>query len=94
MFDRFLGRENQAQDIQIELLVEMLRGDLLEREHFINPCVVHKNVESAKGPFRFGKQTVDVRFFGHVRLYRQRLAPLGGDFAHDLVRAGLRSRRS
>jgi hypothetical protein len=89
LFDRFLRRENQAENIQIELPVEMLLGDLFEREEFINARVVDKNVELAKGLLRFGKQAFDVRFLGDVRLHRNRLAALRGDFADDLVRAGL-----
>ena len=45
MFRRFLRSENQSENIQIELLMKMFLGDLLERQHFINARVIDQDVK-------------------------------------------------
>ena len=87
IFQRFLRGQQQAEHIQIELLVEMLLGDLFERREFIDARVVHEHVQLAEGFLGFGEQTFDVRLFGDVALHGDRLAARAGDFGDDLVRA-------
>src|SRR5580704_7398374 len=43
-----LRREEQAKDVQVELFVEVLRSDLLERAELINAGVVDQNVDGAE----------------------------------------------
>ena len=89
MLDRFLRGENQAENIQIKLLVEMFVGDVFQRAEFVDARVVHENVELAERLLRFGEQAVNVHLLGNVALHGNGLAARAGDFGDDLVRAGL-----
>src|SRR5438067_2072654 len=48
LFNRFLRCENQAENIQVELPVEMLLRDAFKRKEFKNARVVHENVKLAE----------------------------------------------
>jgi hypothetical protein len=87
MFHGFLRGEQQAEHIQIELLVEMFLGDLFERREFVDARVVHENVNRAERLIGFGEQAGDVRLLGNVRLSGDGLATRAGDFGDDPVRA-------
>ena len=87
LLDRVLRREHQAENIHVELPVEMFLGDLFEREKFINARVVHENVEPAKGFLRLGEQTFNVRFLRNVRLHCDSFSARAGNFTDDLVRS-------
>src|SRR2546430_1537267 len=58
---RFLGCENQAENVQVELPVEMLLRHFLKREKFVNARIVDQDVERAERFLRLGKQAFDVR---------------------------------
>jgi hypothetical protein len=55
MFQRLLRREDQAEHVQIELLPEMVLGDLFQRRELLNAGVVHENVNAAERFPGFGK---------------------------------------
>jgi len=48
MLDAFLGRENQAKDVQVELPVEVLFRDAFERGKLVDARVVDEYVERAE----------------------------------------------
>src|SRR5882724_11144579 len=87
LLDCFLGSENQAENIQVELPVEMLLCNAFERKEFINAGVIHENVELAKGFPGLDEEAFDVRLLRNVRLNGNRLATLGRDFIDDLLRS-------
>ena len=89
MLERLLRGEDQAEDVEVELLVEVLGRHLLERGELVDARVVDQDVEPAERLLRLGEQAEDVGGIGHVRLHGDRLAPLGGDLGHDAVRAFL-----
>jgi len=88
MFQGFLGGEEEAEDVHVELFVEMFLGDLFDGREFVYAGVVHEDVHVAVGFFGFGEEMFDVRFFCDVALDSDGLAALRGDFADDFVRAG------
>ena len=49
LLDRFLSGQDEPQHVQIELLVEVLRGDGLDRRELVDAGVVHQDVELAEG---------------------------------------------
>jgi len=50
-----------AEDVQVELLVEVLVGDALERGELVDAGIVHQDVEPAERLLRLGEQALDVR---------------------------------
>ena len=65
-FDGFLRGEQQAEHIEVELLMEVLGGDAFEWRKLEDAGVVHENVEFAVGAFGFGEQALDVFEFRNV----------------------------
>ena len=76
LLDRFLRRKKQAEHVEVELLVEVLRGDGLERRELVNAGVVHQHVELSVGGLGLGEETFDVVRFGDVGLHGDRFAAL------------------
>ena len=76
MLYRFLGSQQQTEDVQVELLVKMLFGDFFERRRLVNAGVVHQDVEPAERLLRFGEQSLDLGLLGHIRLHRDGLPAL------------------
>ena len=74
--DRFLRREDQAQHVQVELLVEVFGGDGFERRELVDAGVVHQDVELAERLLGLREEPPDVGFLGEVGLHRDRLAAL------------------
>src|SRR6266581_7562037 len=63
---RGLRSEDQAEHIQIEMLVEVLLRHVFERGEFIDARVVDQNVEPDKGSLRLGEQPLDVGLPGNI----------------------------
>src|SRR5205823_4336583 len=55
-FRRFLGRQNKSQYIGIEVPVELLFRDLLERRKLVDAGVIHQYVELSKGSLCLGEE--------------------------------------
>src|ERR1043165_1210271 len=72
--------------------MEMFLGDLLQRQEFINSCVVDEDVEVSVCLLCLGKQAFNVGFLGHITLHGNCLASLRGNFTHDFVGAGFARR--
>ena len=81
--------EDEAEHIQIEMLVELLLGDAFERREFVDARVVHQDVEPAKRFLRLSKQPFDVGLPGNISLHRDGIASGAGDFRNNLIRTGL-----
>jgi len=92
VLDCLLRTEDQAQDVQVELLVEVLRGDGFDRCELVDARVVHQDVEPAERRLRLREQAADVRLLREVRLHRDRLTAGPLDLRHNLVGAGLARR--
>src|SRR6266571_5704851 len=88
MFSRGLRSEDQAEHIQIEMLVEVLLRHVFQRGEFVDARFVHQDVEPAKRFLRPSKQPFDVGLPGNISLHRDSLTSGAGDFRNDLVRAG------
>ena len=56
MLDRFLRRQHQAQHVEVELLVEVLGGDVFQRGELVDAGVVDQDVELAERLLRLGEQ--------------------------------------
>ncbi len=67
------------------MLVEMLFGDVFQRQKIIDARVVHQNVEFAVGFLGFREQPCNVRLFRDIALYRNSLASLCGDSLYHPV---------
>ena len=76
VLDGFLRREEQAEHVEIELLVKVLGGHVLERRELVDAGVVDQDVEPAERLLRLGEEPLDVGLLGHVRLHRDGLAAL------------------
>src|SRR5262249_30085192 len=86
ILDRFLGGKNEAEEIQIELLVEVLWRYLFHGRKLVNARVVDENIDPPECLFRFGQKPLDVRRLRHVRLHGNGPAPLALDLPDDAVR--------
>ena len=82
---RFLGGQQKAEDVEVELRVEELFGDLVERREGIDAGVVDQNVELAEGLLGFGEEAGDVGLLRYVALHGDGFAALGGDGGDDLA---------
>src|SRR5207247_6646155 len=80
---RGLRSENQAEHIQIEMLVEVLLRHVFQRGEFIDARVVDENVEPAKGFLHLGEKPFDVGLPGNISLHRYGFASGAGDFRND-----------
>jgi hypothetical protein len=84
---RFLGGQQQAQDVDVELAVEVLLGDVFQRRELVDAGVVDQDVHAAERLLGLVEQTGDVGALGHVALDGDGLAAGGGDLGHHLVGA-------
>ena len=82
---RFLGAEDQPENVGVEVLAEMLFVHIFERLQVINAGVVHQNVELAVGLFGFREQAIDVGGLGDIGLNGDSLSACAGDFCHDAI---------
>ena len=85
--DRFLGGEQYTLDVDIELALEVLFGDLLDRRELINGGVVDENVEVAEGLFGFGEDVFHVLDFADIAVDGDGLAAGLHDLGDDAIRA-------
>ena len=85
VLDGFLSREDQAEDIEIELLVEVLGSHGLERGEFVDAGVVHQDIDPAERLLGFREEPPHIDLRGQVRLHRDGLAVLAGDLVDDLL---------
>ena len=85
MLGGFLRSQDQAEHVEIELLVEVLGRDVFERGKLIDARVVDEDVELVELVLRFGEQPLDVGRVGDVGLNGHRLAAILRDLADDAV---------
>ena len=88
MFRGFLGGENQAEHVEVEVRVKVILGDVFEGRELVNARIVHQDVELAIGLLGLCKEALDVSSLGDVSLNGNGFAAVGDDFSNDLVRAG------
>ena len=86
--DGCLGGEEKTEDVEVELAVEVLGGDLVDGAELVDAGVVDEDVEVAVLLFDRGEGAGDVFGFGEVALDGGCLAPGGGDVGYDLVGSG------
>src|SRR5207244_11000663 len=67
---RGLRSGDEAEHIQIEMLVELRLCDALERREFVDARVGHQDVEPAKRFLRFSEQSFNVCLLSNIRLNR------------------------
>src|SRR3954468_7283110 len=60
LLDGFLRREDETEDIDVELSVEVLFGDVFERDKFVNAGVVDENIQRAERLLRLREQAINV----------------------------------
>ena len=86
MLDRFLRGEEQAEDIHVEVFVELFLGDLFKWRPVVNSGVVDQDIDLAEG-LLLRKKSFDFRLLGDVRLYGDRFAAALCDFVNDAIGA-------
>jgi hypothetical protein len=84
-----LPRQQQAQHVEVELLVKMFWRHDLERREFIDAGVVDQDVELAIGRLRLGEQALDVLGLEHVGLDGGCFAPFFSNATDHGVGPGL-----
>src|SRR6188768_3905215 len=89
MLHRFLGRKQQAADVDVKDPLVMFDRDGLERLELVDARVVHEDVEPAEGGLGFGDEAGDVSGLGDVALNGDGLAAGGDDLGDNLVSTGL-----
>src|SRR5947208_8069044 len=85
LLDRFLGGEEQAENIHVKVFVELFLGDLFKWRPIVNAGVVDQNVERAECLLRCGKEPFDFRLPGDVGLDGDSFAAAFCNFVHDAV---------
>ncbi len=78
-FDCFAADEKQAEDVGVEVAVELFFGELIERAEFEDASVVDEDVELAEGLLRLGEEALDVSGFGNIGLDGDGFASARGD---------------
>src|SRR4051812_44253546 len=80
-----LRGQEEAKHVDVELSVERLLSNGLDRGEFIHAGVVHQDVEAAVGFHRGIDEVLRLGSLRHVALDRDRLAALTGDVGYYLV---------
>src|SRR5206468_2440722 len=89
VLERLARREDDAEHVEIELLAEILDGDVLEGREFVEAGIVDEDVEGAERLVGLGEQTSDVRFLCHIGMHCDGLSALVGYVAYDMSGVGL-----
>ena len=92
MLHSLLRRQQQTEDVEVELPVKEVLGHLLERRELVDAGVVDQDVEPAECLLAFGKQALDVRLLRYVTLHGDGLAPAAHDLRHHTLGALLAGR--
>ena len=79
----------QATYVQIELLMEVLGCDRLQRQELVNAGIVHQDVELPVNALHFAEKARNVRSLRDVTLHRDGLPALIRDAFHHSISAGL-----
>ena len=87
-----LRRQQQPQHVEIELAVEVLRRNAIERREFVDAGIVDENVDRAERPDRFSHHRSSRAGGGEVAMHCDRLSALRRDGGDDLLRARLARR--
>jgi hypothetical protein len=85
VLDRLLRRQDQAEDVQVELLVEVVGGHVLQRGKLVHAGVVDQDVDPPERPLGLAEQSADVGLLGHVGLHGDGLAAAAGDLRNHPV---------
>src|SRR5262245_20052095 len=80
-----LRHQEQAEDVEIELLVKMLRGHIFKWGEIVNAGVVYQDVQLVEFFVCFGKQPLDVGWIGNVGLDGHSRAAVFGDFIYNTI---------
>jgi hypothetical protein len=70
------------------MLVEVLRGDGIQRRAFVNACVVYQHVEFSEGSAGLGEEALDVVGLGYICLDVDRCASLFLNAPNDSLASG------
>ena len=87
VLQRFLDRQDRTEDVGVELAMEFVFGDILERSERVDAGVVHQHVRRAEGLLRLRKEPFHVGRFRDVALDCDRLAALAGNLRDHAVRS-------
>ena len=89
MIERGLGGQQQAQHVDVELLVEVLGRDPLDGAEFVDAGVIDQRIDGAEFARHLLHKRPDGIRIGQVPLHRDRLAARCRDFSDELFRRGL-----
>jgi hypothetical protein len=76
---RLTRDQQQAKHIEVEMLVEMLRRDGLERGELVDTRVVDEDIDRTERLHRLRDDVLHVLRLGQIAMNRDGFAPLGGD---------------
>ncbi len=77
--------QEQAEHVQIELFVKMLRRDIFQRLEIVDAGVVHQDIQFVVCLFRFREQLLHFGGPGKIRLDADGLAAVLLDAGHDAL---------
>jgi hypothetical protein len=83
VLDGFLDGEEEAEDVEAELLVEVVNGDGFQGGELIDARVVDEDIDAAEGFLGGGEECLNLRGVRDIGLYGLRLASGGGDAFDD-----------
>src|SRR5260370_1078354 len=88
-FVGLVSGEEQAEYIEIELFVEMLGRNRLERQELVGARIVYQNIQLSIRILGFGEETSYVLWLGDVSLDGNRFSAFLSNALNDGVGAGL-----
>ena len=83
----FLRSQEEAENVGVELAVELFLGDLVERGELIDASVVDQYIQLSECFLRLGENTLHISGFGNIALDGNSLTAVTLDFRNDPVRA-------
>ena len=84
---RFLRGQQQAEHVEIELLVEVLGRHFFQRRELVNAGVVYENIEFVEFLFGGGEEVLNLCGLGEIDADGDRTATFFLDFVDNFIRA-------
>jgi hypothetical protein len=85
LFERFPDRQENAEDVDVEMAVELFFRERFDRAERAHAGIVYQDVDRTKLACRFGEHALDIGGFRDVALDRSRLASGSGAVVDNFV---------
>ena len=87
MLQRFPGRQENAKHVGVEVPVEFLFRDRLDRGEPVDAGIVDEHIDQPERASCLGEQALDISGLRNIALDRSGLAAIAGDLRDYLLRA-------